>query len=371
MVEKKRIAIVTWYYSNNFGTVLQAFSLQKYLAQKGYNVCIVDQFVLRYGLKPIIKNTIGSLGLLSLAKNILHKKDKRLQAFFHDEIKLRYVFNKSQLKSLLKETDVFISGSDQIWNPYYEKFSTFFMLDFAIDKKKIAYATSVGADNFETKDKERIRELLKDYRHIGVREDSAVSFLNNFIGRTDVRQVLDPTFLLKSEDWENIMSKADFGIDRLPPRYMLCYLVGDNLKYKEQVFDVAKAYGIKDIIIVPSIENPNFSIEGALILNCMGPREFVGLIRQAEVVCTDSFHATALSINMSKDFVEFKRFSDNSVSSQNSRIYSILSHYGLMKKMYDEKHREWLGKYNVESVCKKLEEDRRVSYGFLINSIEN
>lgn len=371
MVDKKKIAIVTWYYSKNFGTVLQAFSLLRYLASKGYDVCIVDQFALKGGFKPIIKNTIGYLGLLTFAKSILHKKDRRLQNFFHSEIKLRYVFNKSQLRALLKETNVFLSGSDQIWNPYYEKFSTFFMLDFAKGKKKIAYATSVGTDNFDTKEKELIRELLQDYRHIGVREDSVVDFLNKFTGRKDVRQVLDPTFLLNSEDWGKITSIADYGIDRLPSKYMLCYLVGNNFIYKEQAINVAKAYGITNIIIVPSIENPNFIIDGSLVLKDMGPREFVGLISNADVVCTDSFHATALSINMSKDFVEFKRFSDNSISSQNSRIYSILSHYGLMNKLYDDKRMEWFGKYDTACVCKILEEDRHSSCEFLLNSIEN
>lgn len=366
----KNISLVTWYYSKNFGTVLQAFALLRFLKQQGYNVSILDEFSLGDGIKPLLKNTLGKIGLFSLAKDILHYKEKKLLRFFHEEMNIQYVFSQTQLNRVLDTTDVFLSGSDQIWNPYYASFSTFFMLDFAKGGKKCAYATSIGTDNFDTKDKDKIRSLLRDYSHISVREDSAVTFINKFTGRNDVCQVLDPTFLLNCNDWKNIGSKAEYGINSLSDNYMLCYLIGNNDWYVKQALSVANAYNIKDVVEIYSAESPEFNYPGAIVLNNMGPREFVGLISNASLVCTDSFHATALSLNMGKDFVEFKRFKDSSKASQNSRIYSVLQHYGLMSKMYSDETDSWKGMYDNKVVSSILDQDRKKSIDFLINSFE-
>ena len=368
----KNIFLITWYYSKNFGTVLQAYALMRRLESLGYNIRILDEFKAERSLKNMLKIFLGKIGLWSLIKNFVHIKDKRLQSFFKEEIKIKYVFTAGDLKKIKNETDVFISGSDQIWNPYYEKFSTFFMLDFAEGRKKIAYASSIGTDNFDKVDKERIKRLLKDYTHIGLREDSAVNFINSFLERKDVVQVLDPTFLLNKEEWMEIASSADYGEQRLPEKYMLCYLIGNNKSYGVQIENIAEVYGIKNIVVIPSIESSNAILyQDAIVFKDMGPREFVGLIAFSTLVCTDSFHATALSINMSKDFVEFKRFADDSKTSQNSRIYSLLSHYRLEHKMYNERLNKWAEMYDELSVQDILEKDRRKSVSFLINAIEN
>lgn len=367
----KQVSIATWYYSKNFGTVLQAFALQRFLEKRGYNAMILNDFSLGKGGKSFIKNTLGRLGLLPYVKKLIHSKEKRLFKFFQKEIRIQNVFTYKQLQSLLSLTDVFLSGSDQIWNPYYDNFSLFYMLDFAKGKKKISYATSIGTDNFDTKDKEKIRLLLREYSFISTREDTAVYLLNNFLERNDVRQVVDPTFLLESEEWIKIGSTANYGISTLPDKYILCYLVGNNVAYAEQIRDVSLKTGIDKIIIVPSSESPNFMLSEGLILKDMGPREFVGLISKAELICTDSFHAIALSLNMSKNFVVFKRFKDDDKASQNSRIYSLLNHYGLMQTMYNQDSDALLPMDVMKKVQCQIADDRKESVDFLMNSIEN
>lgn len=364
----KRICIVTWYYSRNYGTVLQAYALMKIIQHLGYDVCILDEFSFSFDRKNIIKNILGRLGLWPYVKKNLHKKERLLLSFFLEEMKIQYVYSKSSLKRILQKTDVFISGSDQIWNSYYENFSLFYFLPF-VKGKKIAYATSVGANSFDISYKEEIKTLLKGYKHIGVREDSAIKLINELTERNDVCQVLDPTFLLSEDDWKRTAETAIFDIS-LPRKYLLCYLVGSNDNYISQLIDVRRKLGINEIIIIPSAENPNFCVEGATILSGLGPREFVKLIHDAYYICTDSFHATALSLNMSKNFVEFQRFKNDSKESQNSRIYSLFSHYGLMNKMYSQDNDDWLAMYDNIKVQRLLNEDRQKSIEFLINSIE-
>ena len=91
----------------------------------------------------------------------------------------------------------------------------------------------------------------------------------------------------------------------------------------------------------------------------------------ASYVCTDSFHATALSINFSKDFVEFLRFSDRDIKSQNSRIYDLLNHYNLSYKIYSVNNSDWTNSIDYIKVQESLSSDRRDSLTFLINAIEN
>ena len=105
--------------------------------------------------------------------------------------------------------------------------------------------------------------------------------------------------------------------------------------------------GIDNIVIITSLENPSFYYDNAIVCRDAGPIEFVKLIKNATIVCTDSFHATAMSINLSIDFVEFIRFNDNDLESQNSRIYDILNRYNLLYKIYNKYNDDWCVKWII------------------------
>lgn len=98
--------------------------------------------------------------------------------------------------------------------------------------------------------------------------------------------------------------------------------------------------------------------------------EFVKLIKESTFVCTDSFHATAISINLNKDFVEFMRFKDSDKVSQNSRIYDVLNHYQLMNRIYSDKTTEWSDSIDFKYSNMLLEEDRKYSLDYLVNAIK-
>lgn len=357
--KQKNIHLVTWYTSTNFGTELQAFALYKKIEQLGHCVSI---FI------PVSKNT----SILQLCKRFVKKI---LCVFDNLQVKKRKKFEKEnftikkQSKRLVIKTDCFITGSDQIWNTYHW-YSPFYFLDFAEDKKRVAYASSIGTNNVNEEYKEVVKQHLLKFDHISVRENVAVKALSKLTDRNDIVQVLDPTFLLTPKNWLEMSKYAEFE-NEIPQTYILCYFVGVNSWYIEQLVNVKNKMNLHKIIVIPLTEGLIYPFEDVIIYKYAGPREFVYLIQHATLVCTDSFHATALSINHSVPFVEFMRFKDDDSKSQNSRIYDLLEHYGLMDRIYDENNMSWTNDINYDRVQEILSADRKFSIDYLVNAIEN
>lgn len=371
----KRITLVTWLGGGNFGTSLQSFALHRKLQDLGYSVTFLSGCPKKFTIKNKIKYVLGLIGVdLSSIKRIikgekLTPKQKKLKRFIQDNYNLAEAINsKRQLDRIVDSTDVFVTGSDQIWNTVY-CFNPFYFLDFAKDKKRIAYASSMGISDFPNEHKQAVKSLLSKFQHIGVREQTAAKAISSLLDRNDIRQVLDPTFLLDRKDWFAISEKADIEID-IHDKYIFCYLIGNNSWYKEQLQDVVASTGIKKVIVVPAVENKDFSVEGAIIYDAAGPLEFIKLIKEAAFVCTDSFHATALSLNMEVPFVEFMRFSDDSKGSQNSRIYDILERYNLTYRIYNKTDKRWAEIIDYSAVSNQINNDRKASLDFLVESIE-
>ena len=373
--ESKRITLVTWLGGGNFGTSLQSFALHRKLQNLGYSVTFLSGCPKKFTIKNKIKYVLGLIGvdLSSIKRKIkvekLTSKQKKLQRFIQNNYNLAEAINsKRQLDRIVDRTDVFVTGSDQIWNTVY-CFNPFYFLDFAKDKKRIAYASSMGISDFPNEHKQAVKSLLSKFQHIGVREQTAAKAISSLLERNDIRQVLDPTFLLYKKDWFAISEKADIEID-IQNKYIFCYLIGNNSWYKEQLQDVVASTGIKKVIVVPAVENKDFSVEGAIIYDAAGPLEFIKLIKEAAFVCTDSFHATALSLNMEVPFVEFMRFSDDSKGSQNSRLYDILERYNLTYRIYNKTDKRWADDIVYSAVSNQIKNDRKASLDFLVESIE-
>ena len=129
--------------------------------------------------------------------------------------------------------------------------------------------------------------------------------------------------------------------------------------------------GYIGVVIVPSQENPSFSLEGATVYRDAGPLEFVRLICGASFVCTDSFHATALCINLGKDFVEFVRTYGGCAPSQGSRIMDLLRQYNLLYRIYSEDSVAWASHIDYSAIQKLLGSERTRCVEFLTNAIED
>lgn len=372
---KKSIVIVTWIGGGNYGTSLQSFSLHRKIENLGYNTSIVIPLIpQKYNVKNLLLCVLNTFGIDSLKIKKLIKGDKRtvkqkkLDAFEKKYYHKRKIYFPWQIKSLNRKTDVYVTGSDQIWNTVY-RFDPFYFLDFAEEVKRVAYASSMGINDFPPQHMSRVKEMLSKFYKIGVREETAVKSISRLLDRNDIRQVLDPTFLLNAEEWSDLSDEARIEFE-LPQEYLFCYFVGNNPWYTEQVEVVKRTTGINKVIQVCLEETDGLILPDAINYFDSGPIEFVKLIKNAKFVCTDSFHATALSLNLKKDFVEFMRFKNTDKSSQNSRIYDVLNHYGLGSRIFSAKRTDWGTPINYVSITKQLNSDREKSINFLVNAIE-
>lgn len=372
-IKTKSIALVTWMGTGNYGTSLQAFALNEYLKLQGYSVTFIPYWPQTKGLLSLFKNAADCIGLRFVYDKWRHRHDslrqRRIFNFNKISFNQRKLYTRRQRKQLLNDIDVFISGSDQIWNTFY-RFDPTMFLDFVKGKRKIAYAPSLGTDAIRDEYKETVKTFLMDFHKIGVRERTASLTLSKLTQRNDIENVIDPTFLLTASQWREFSNNADIDII-LPQQFILCYAIGKNPEYSQQIKNIADVCCIKDIVIIPSQENPLFKIEGSIVYNDAGPLEFVQLISKAALVCTDSFHATALCINMGKNFVEFLRDYDNATPTQNSRIYDLLTLYNLHDRIYDGKNDKWADCIEYSTIHAILESERIRCTNFLQMAIDD
>lgn len=369
----KTIGVVTWIGGGNYGTSLQSYALNyklKALGYEAYQIIRIDTTHQKW-LKRKLKVLLISLGFWSVMQHsLLHRQSllrNKLCKFEKESYRFKKVYSKRSLNKVVKDIDVFCCGSDQIWNTTY-RFDEFMFLDFAKNKKRISYASSIGVRQLPELHKERVTALLSHFSHISVREISGVKILKELLPTKDIVNVVDPTFLLNREDWSDMANKAELEF-KLPKEYIFCYFVGDRTEYISQLQDVISKTGNKNVIAV-TFQNKKIDLKNVFTYYDAGPREFVYLIEHASFVCTDSFHATAISINFGKIFVEFLRFNDKDSSSQNSRIYDVLSHYGLMSRLYSRDDSAWLQDIDYSSVNRILAKDRAFSLNYLMEAIE-
>lgn len=230
-----------------------------------------------------------------------------------------------ELIMLNKEYDCFICGSDQIWNP--ENFNGVYYLNFVNDKnKKISYAPSFGVSKIPVSMKEEIKHLVNKFNWLSVRENSGESILRELTNKK-IEIVVDPTLLLSKTDWEQISEDPKVNND-----YILCYFLGNSREYWKTVQYLHRITTYK-VIIIPIKYNSYF--QKYEIRPSTSPKEFLGLIKNARLVLTDSFHGIIFSLIFKKDFFAFKRFVDRDKWSQNARVYSLLGMLNLENRLID------------------------------------
>lgn len=334
-----KIATMTWIYNGNYGTVLQAYALQKMLNDRGYETNLINY---RASTKSKIKNFFKSKNSYSLfiqkARSIIFRskssssidyklRNKRFMDFLNDECSLTNLYSDPEsLKELNDIYDVFICGSDQIWSPTF--FNEIFYLSYVDDnKKRIAYAPSFGVSSIEEKKKKKIKKLLDKFNYISVREKQGADIVKELTGK-NAEVVLDPTLLLSEEQWSKVAVNPN-----IEEPYILCYFLSDNDFYYSTVERLVEETGYRVVSIPVTSDSYNTDYDK---YPDAGPQEFLGLIKNAALVCTDSFHGTIFSVNFKRDFYVFKRFSDESSSSQNSRIYNILNLLNANDRLFGE-----------------------------------
>ena len=237
-----------------------------------------------------------------------------------------------ELQNAAKNYSAVLVGSDQLWVP--KGYSTgFFNLLFVPENvPKLAYATSFGVSEIPKNKRKAAKYFLNRMDYISVRELRASEMIKELTGR-EVPTVVDPTILFTGEEWKEIITEKKVVENE---KYIFCYFLGNNPEQRLEVEKLKKATGYK-IVFIPHLDEfieSDIKFGDKQLYN-VGPEEFVNLIRNAEYVCTDSFHGSVFSILNHKKFVTFNRFKTTDRNSRNSRIDSLLQQTNLSERRYD------------------------------------
>ena len=284
-----KTAIITFQDGENYGAQLQAYALKHVLSQD--SDCDVLNFYNphfhRKKIQPGLKGAVVSL----LFGRAYQRKHERFQQFQKDCLlgDAPYL-QKEDLPGVNGSYDLFVTGSDQVWNLRCSGGQTAYFLDFVEDpNKKFSYAASFGGVEFP--EPQRVKELLSSFRGISIREESGQKTIAELLGR-QVPVVLDPTLLMTGDQW-----KESFGLE-FGEEYVLAYEVicGDHL------IDIAQRYAEEKGMKLICITNSNQFRPGVKCVRDAGPREWLQLFAGSACVFTNSFHGLAFSLNFRKQF---------------------------------------------------------------------
>ncbi len=373
------IAVLTTALSVNYGAALQAYALVECLKQMGHSAFninyndpnrIVQSMSFSQRITHFVWRTIVKLFTLN-------KKERNFIYFQNNYLSLteKRLKSSKQLKEQLGKFDLYIAGSDQIWNPSFFIYDLSYYFDFLQkDIRRISYACSFGKAAFGSeKYKNKCISLLNRFQHISVREKSGVRIIKELCGK-EAYWVLDPTLLLDENDWmklTNIKEKSE--------EIILCYTMPGDKKVTDSIELIAKqlfkATGLP-IIRLGNKENDILKYGRKSCDITAGPIEFVRYFLKAEYVITNSFHGTAFSINFGKKLIIPINDSIETNNALHERLLSILKLLGgesAIIKTSEIKEITDFSKHMIQyqETLKKLKEERKKSIEYLRMAIGN
>lgn len=342
----KKALLMTWFNTPNYGTLLQCDAT-------------INLFKERYGIDIEVANytPVGKRDVRSIIKKIfsIHTWNRRLQMVvkqlqrrsekegFIKKQKMvddfinryQYAFNGKKIQSdkdfskLNSGYNVFISGSDQIWNPDF--LNERFLLNFVEDDKQcISFASSISKKEIDEKYISIYKELLHKYKYITIREKGNIEQLERIIGKP-VFAILDPTILYGPENWKMRLISND------ERDYILVYILGTSKKIRNIVIDISRSLR-KKIFFFPHMdglftkEDSILSHNGSALWG-ESPYKWLGWISGADYIITDSFHMMIFSIMFHKEFYVVPK--ENNNTAQNNRIKNLLNIVGLPNRFVD------------------------------------
>lgn len=350
------INIITLHDICNPGSVFQAYALDKFINDNGYECQIID-YVPYY-------SHIGKNKLKGIIKNILFGKNaKILKKKYHDFIKenmhmtSRRYTTYAQMLDDPPRADIYISGSDQLWNRDYDCGNDeAYYLSFANDAKKISYATSLGKKEISDIDLDFISSRIKGFEHISVREQSSTRFLSSKLNRT-IEWVCDPVFLLDKNDYLKKNKRL------VSDKYIVIYLSAGTELLEQTIRNIRENTGYKVVLLGGNIARCSCDVHFV----DMGPEDFISLVYYAEAVLSSSFHATAFS------HIFHKRFGVILPKKNGERIESLLNLSELTDHIIDssEDYTVLLKDVDYTEVDKKMAPFIENSKEYLLSSISS
>lgn len=368
-----KIGIITIQDSKNYGACLQAYALQNFLSKQEVSVELIDlrrlehndfkkskKFkIIQFSEKLYKKAQINWLDktyvlLRKTAKKILlfipilkrrivfylkykmdiKNRDFKFYQFFRKVDCSDRFFSIDDLYSNPPDYDIFLVGSDQVWNPYNNYNVMPYFLTFTENKNKYTYASSIGTSKISQFLLDDYAKYLKNFKCVSVREKEAFDVLEKR-GVNNIRIDLDPTFLLSKDDWSDLASAKLIGED---------YIFLFALTFSEDIFAIAKNISEEmnlPIVCIAKDENDfNFiKKKNVQLLVNVGIEDWLSLIKYSSLVVTDSFHGTVFSMFLAQKYFTYIA----PLNTKGERIYNLLKMFNQNEHLIDDSFLEKLG----------------------------
>lgn len=369
----KNIKIITFHNAHNYGAFLQIFALQKKIEEKNNveiinykNHIIMDIYKIFY----IDKTNIRSL-FKSVISNILFLNKKVIKFFkFNKIIKnnlnltQKVYFSEDDLKADAPEADIYITGSDQVWNSEITLgLQDSYTLNFgSTNVKRISYAASIGNSKIPYNEKNIYMDKISRIDYISVREENAKNTLKEIGINKPIEVVLDPTLLLDKTEWDKKLIKDK----SIKSKYILAYFIEQDEEYEKILNNLSGITGLKIVHFTKRNKYKKNNFKSAFTSD---PFEFVSLIKNAEYVVCTSFHATVFSIIFNKKFWVIPH------RKTGSRVTNLLDKLGISERAVNSLEEfeklNYDKEIDYEKVNKKLDEERKKSINWLNNAINS
>lgn len=337
-MHQQSIGIVTLVDNLNYGNRLQNYAVDSIYRRLGLlpTTLINERVPVIIKVKSAVKSIIGRGEAVPNPS-----KDPRYSLFveFNASLKFERV---TSWRGLSTQYDLFSTGSDQIWNPWYSPDLHWPFLEFAKKEQRIALCPSIGIDTIPSKFEKNLRRGARGFDVLTVREDAGKAILDG-LGCTGSTVLADPTIMLEPEDW---MRVSDDSATPTEP-YVFVYMLGRQTDpIRNYVEEVA---GGKSVVAL----SDHCDLDGVLA----GPAQFIDLIAKADAVVTDSFHGSVFSMLLDTPLTIVRRMGRG--SELNSRIETFVKKFHLESALFDD------GGGNVllsKKVKRKTLDDERVLY---------
>lgn len=362
----RKIGLVTFYASNNYGTCLQAFAIQKKIQLLGYDCKIIikdhhsnDAKISFIKRLITLCNKFGILGIIHRfkAKNKIQTKNKDFATFRDNYLSF------AQYKNDVNQFDCFVCGSDMMWSSEFFDQIDFYGLSFVKPSRKIAYAPSFGSPQIPDEMKKKYKKILSDFNWLSCRESSGVKLIKQLTGK-DVSSVADPTMLFTKEEWNKMFNLHRENKDK----YILVYLFSVKDKsirnYIKQIQNITNY----QVIYIP-VEYKDFNMNA---LDDYGPIGFLSLYYNAEYIIADGFHGLLFSLIFEKPFSLIHRDKKEHWGLYEDRMMSTLKDLELESRYIysDEQFDHSMLNLDYTEIQELIEKKRKLSEDYLKNSLE-
>lgn len=353
---KMKADVITLHTVDNYGSAMQTYATQEVLKKLGYDVEIIDYWRKNnlpecrakqmfktssmQKLKPIWgRNKKTRATAVKIIQFYLEHHTSPTWKFLKENVNLsskRYT-SFEELKQDPPEADMYITGSDQVWNSIWNSgIDPAYFLDFAPEgKPRIAFSASIGRTEFSDDEISKTRAMLQKYSAISVREESAVVLLKS-IG-IESQLILDPTLMLTRNEWKKVAKGK-----RAKKPFLLIYQLNPNAEMDQYAAELAKRKGWEVLRI--GFGRSDKQKTGRCIMS-PSVEEFIGLLFQASCVLTDSFHATAFSLNLGTEFISVRppRFSTRiesilRLTGEEKHLLESYENFDIVDQKLDKKH---------------------------------